>query len=228
MAGEIEIHKILLYDKWPGEPNPNLGIPAGGWDSTLYSACQSVPAYPPGTKIQAYQDHTYCEGQYTMCYMCFHESSDWAYDVLAMSDTQNAVICGDVGGEGNHGLVVLDGSYGDGGLLDYTESVWWIVTNSYINGDVSATGRVAVPVGGMSEGEFGWFWVGGVCPVGEVTFYDAGTPGGGDGSELPAAGGTIAMGSKLMPVDSTGGIVLSPWDGTYEFTPCGLALDADL
>lgn len=223
MAGEILLHKILLYDKWPGEANPNLGVPAGGWDSTVYSCCQSAPTYPPGTKISAYQDHTYCEGAYTMCYMCFHESSDWAYDILAVSDTQNAVICGDVGGEGGHGLVVLDGSYA--GVVDYTESLWWIVTNSYINGDVSAAGRVAVPVCGMSEGEFGWFWVGGVCPVGEVTFYDG--QAGGVGSEFPAAGGAIVMGSKLMPVDSTGGIVFGVWDGTYEFTPCGLALDAD-
>ena len=85
MAGEIELHKFLLNDKWPGEPNPNLGIPAGGWDSTIYSCCQSVPTYPPGTKISAYQDHTYCEGAYIMCYMCFHESSDYAYDTVTSS-----------------------------------------------------------------------------------------------------------------------------------------------
>ena len=223
MAGAIELHKILLYDKWPGEPNPNLGIPAGGWDSTLHSCCQTEPKYPPGTKIQAYQDHTYCEGQYTMCYMCFHESSDWAYDVLDPSEDTPGFLCSDVGGEGDEGLVVLQAA--NGGTVDFTASLWWLVTNSYVNGDVSATGRVACPVAALSEGEFGWFWVGGVCPVGEVTMFD--NQAGGVGSELADGSGTIAMGSKLMPFDSTGGILLAPWDGTYEFTPCGLALDAD-
>lgn len=223
MAGEIELHKILLYDKWPGTPNPNLGVPAGGWDSTLYSACQSAPAYLPGTKISAYQDHTYCEGAYTMCYMCFLESSDWNFDVLCPSDTENAFVCSDIGGECADSIDLVEGSYA--GVVDYTESLWWIVTNSYTNGDASATGRVALPTAAFSTGEFGWFWVGGVCPIAEVTFFDG--QAGGVGSELPAAGGGIVMGSKLMPIDSTGGIVFGPWDGTYEFTPCGLALEAD-
>ena len=221
MAGELELHKILLYDKWPGEPNPNLGVPAGGWDSTIYSCCQTVPTYPPGTKIQAYQDHTYCEGQYTMAYLCFHESSDYEFDIVAVSE--NNAMCSDVGGEGADDLVVLAGCYG--GVLDYTESLWWIVTNSFVNGDASATGRVAVGACGMSEGEFGWFWVGGVCPVAEVTLFDLQS--GGVGSVMLGEG-NIAMGSKLMPAnDGTGGIVLIPWDGAFEYTPAGLALDAD-
>jgi len=223
MAGEILLHKIVLNDKWPGSPNPNLGVPQGGWDNTSISACQTVPAFPPGTKVAAYQDHTYCEGQYTMAYLCFHECSDFAYDVLAVSDTQNAFMCSDVGGEGNDSMDVLEGSYA--GVVDYTDSLWWIVTNSFVNGDASATGRVACPVSAMSEGEFGWFWIGGVCPVADITFYDG--QAGGVGSEFPAAGGGIVMGAKLMPVDSTGGIVLGVWDGTFEYTPCGLALDAD-
>ena len=222
MAGELELHKILLNDKWPGKSNPNLGVPAGGWDSTLYSCCQTVPTYPPGTKIQAYNDHTYCEGGYTMCYMCFHECSNYEFDIVAVSE--NNAMCSDVGGECVESLALLAGSYG--GVVDYTGSLWWLVTNSFADSDASATGRVAVGCCGMSEGEFGWFWVGGVCPVADVTFFDL--QAGGVGSVMLGEG-NIAMGSILMPGnDGTGGIVLVPGAcGTWEYTPAGLALDAD-
>lgn len=221
MAGELPLHHILLYDKWPGKSNPNLGIPAGGWDSTLYSCCQTAPTYPPGMKISAYQDHTYCEGAYTMCYMCFLESSDLAQDLGAISDTYG--ICGDIGGEGADSVDLLEGSYG--GVVDYTESLWWIVTNCHSNSDVSACGRIAVCAHDMSTGEFGWFWVGGVCPVGEVTKFDGQAAG--VGSEM-GGDGNIVMGSKLMPdANANDGIEVIPWDGTFEYTPCGLALEAD-
>jgi hypothetical protein len=221
MAGEIPIHEILLYDKWPGQPNPNLGVPAGGWDSTIYWCCQTTATVPPGTKASAYQDHTYAAGQYTMCYMMFLETSDFAEDCGAISE--GVGICGDIGGECADSIDVLAASYGT--VNDITESKWWIVTNSFVNGDSSATGRVAIPASDLSTGEFGWCWVGGVCPVADVTKFDK--QGSGAGSEM-LGNGSIAMGSKLMPAnDGTGGVVLDVWDGTFEYTPAGLALEAD-
>ena len=226
MAGEIPLHEIFLYDHWPGKPNPNLGIPAGGWDSSIHSCCQSIPTYPPGTKISAYSDFSYCPGNYVMCYLMFKESSDFAHDLEAVSE--GYAICGDTGPDGADGLALLSSCYGTG--IDYSESQWWIVTNSHVASDVSDYGRVAIGVHDMSEGEFGWFWIGGVCPAADVTWYDENDDLA--GTTLSGAG-DISAGCDLMPViDATpanaicvGSSGILDW--TWEFLPCGQALEAD-
>ena len=221
MAGEIGLHKILLYDHWPGEPNPNLGVPAGGWDNTSTCQCQSVAYYPPGTKASAYSDFTYCPGNYVMCYMMYSEGGTFSDDLLAISE--GGGICADTGDDCDTETDALSACYGT--VHDITYSKWWIITNDFANSEASHCGRVAVGIGAMCEGEFGWFWVGGVCPAADITWYDQQT--GGVGTEMLGEG-NIVQGSKLMPAnDATGAVVLIPWDGTWEYMPCGLALEAD-
>jgi len=223
MAGEIPIHEIFLYDHWPGEPNPNLGIPAGGWDNTSISACQTTPAYPPGTKISAYSEFSYCPGHYTMCYMMSFESNTGEFDLAALSEGYG--ICSDTGGENDTEMATLSGCLGTS--VDVTVSKWWIVTNSFTDGDGSETGRFAVGVIDMSSGEFGWFWIGGVCPAIDVTRFDEADDG--SGTTLSGAG-DVSQGGHLMPVaDVTpGGLVaFGCWDGTWEMPPGACALEAD-
>lgn len=223
MAGEIVLHKIILNDLWPGNPNPNLGIPTGGWDYTgaSGSACMTVPAYPPGTKIEAYSDFTERPGNYTMMYLCFIEGSEHIEDLGPISE--GVGICSNSGADQAEGIAVLEGSYA--GLLDYSEFASWICTNDFSESDCTKTGRVAIATADLSFGEFGWFWVGGVCPIKDATYFDQQTSYA--GTEM--LGETnIEAGSPLQPGnDQTGGIVLIPWDGTWEMPIAGYAVEAD-
>jgi hypothetical protein len=57
---------------------------------------------------------------------------------------------------------------------DITESAakggYHIVTND--GGECTLTGPIAIALATMADGEYGWFWVGGVCPVDLVAALD--------------------------------------------------------
>ncbi|KPL25600.1 MAG: hypothetical protein AMJ75_00380 [Phycisphaerae bacterium SM1_79] len=159
----ICMRNVILYDKWPGVPDPNLGIPTDGFDASGTHSCVTTAVYPPGTKIMAYNDGTYNPGWYTMCYMQFCEGSDLAYD--ADSDLSTG-----------YGLCFhYEGTNHPTDALGSPQQAWWGVTSDLTNSDGSQGGALAVAVRDLSGtddaggNEFGWFWVGGVCPCNTTT-----------------------------------------------------------
>ena len=226
MAGELALHKIILNDNWPGEVNPNLGIPTGGWDSTsvpvaVRSACVCVAAYPPGTKIRAYSDGSKAYGTYTMCYLRFVEGSDFAQDIGDVSDSLALVARS--AQDQTDAQALIDGSNGD-----CTVSQWWNVTNDFSASEATQDSLAAVATAAFSTGEYGWYWVGGVCPYKDVTMFDDSATAD-SGAELQGEGNIVA-GSPLMFTDHTasaGYLMLIPWESTTPIVGWALEKDGD-
>ena len=76
---------------------------------------------------------------------------------------------------------------------DTTESIaaggYYIVTND--GGEGINHGPIAIALATMADGEYGWFWVGGVCPVNLVSGLDGIFP----------TDGTVTAGSAMKVVD---------------------------
>ena len=157
---------LVLIDNWPGVVNHNMSTPTNGFDSTKEGSgnCVTTPAFEPGTKIEAYCDSTKNSGWYTMIYLCFIETSDYAYDLDA--DISNGMgIVTHIVGATEH---VPDGA-----------TDWFYVTQDATNGcGTTSMGRcMGIAMHELSGGvditnasgigrypEWGWFWCGGVCP----------------------------------------------------------------
>ena len=168
MANEIGWTFVILEDGWPGTVNPNLTKPDGGWDNTT-DCCVTIPTYPPGTKIAGYNDNTRCPGGYVMCYM---GRTDGSHALAFCSDLGNLA----APSVGHLICAHYEGTSAEGNE-DYV--AWYYVTSDCLASDASLEGysAVAVACGSMSESnstahdgtliggpEYGWFWVGGVCP----------------------------------------------------------------
>ncbi len=182
MAG-IALANIRLIDNWPGAVNPNLGIPTNGWDATednfvTTSADTPVPSYPLGTKIMAYTDNSACPGYYTMMYLMYHAISATVGTVDGTVDFT----------AGSHFCFHYDASDAVHYDAADTSTVPYYVVGSIAGGataglDVTKGGAMAIPCASISAGEssaafvsgfgdsFGWFWVGGVAPIKDVTLY---------------------------------------------------------
>jgi hypothetical protein len=181
MAG-IALANIRLIDNWPGEVNPNLGIPTNGWDSTednfpTTAADTPVPSYPLGTKIMAYTDNSACPGYYTMMYLMYHAVSATVGIVEATVDFT----------AGSHFCFHHDTSDAVHYDAADTSTVPYYVVSSVASGatagavDVTKSSGVAIPCASISAGEssaafvsgygdsYGWFWVGGVAPIKDCT-----------------------------------------------------------
>lgn len=159
---EILLRDVILYDRWPGCPNPNLSCPTCGFDAT--AQCSSTPVWPLGTKIQAYNDSTYCPGYYTMIYLQYVETSDIALDIGDPSDGQRACF---------HVIDACNNTPGN--TVDY----WYMVTLDATNSDATLGGAIAFAAAELSgnstseQNECGWFWCGGVNPcITNSTFTD--------------------------------------------------------
>lgn len=160
----IALRDILLYDRWPGYPDPNLSCPSDGFDSS--AQCSSTPVWPVGTKIQAYNDSTYNAGYYTMQYLRFVEGSDSAFD--AGDPSTGYCAC----------FHIVDASQHSPGA----GTNWYLVTHDLTNSDGTLGGAVAFPAFDLSgnsgassdeSNEYGWFWVGGVNPcITNASFTD--------------------------------------------------------
>lgn len=146
----VALTDVVLYDKWPGAVNPNLGVPRNGFDST--SECGTANSYPLGTKVMGYEDGTRNPGWFTMCYMRFHDGTDLAAAAGDPSDGYAACFhaCG---------TATADGSL----------SSAFVVTNDLTNSDGTTGHGIAFAAVDLSSDECGWFWIGGVCPASDVT-----------------------------------------------------------
>lgn len=188
----IALGHLQLVDWWPGPVNPNLGIPANGWDNTKdnfkTTSVNDTPSYPLGTKIMAYTDNSVAPGWYTMMYLMYTTFEDT--DVSVGDYSGNAAIC-------CHADNSTPQNYDDD-----VSAVPYYVVSPDVTGTDGAIGkqpRVAFPCASMdSDGTtgytngygdaYGWFWVGGVCPCADATILD-----GTDGNKVGAVVGCGSM-----------------------------------
>ncbi len=199
----IRLCHIVLTDTWPGDANPHYGIPTDGWDNTVdnFSTFDDTaraldPPHPIGEKRSVYTDNTNCPGRYTMMYLHFHDTS--ANDVSG--DFSN----------GNFWCAHLDTSKSQ--WSDVSQTPYFVVarcvtgTNISLATDATRGSPLAVPCASLTAesslnsaitdgqttgfgGAYGWFWVGGVCPVADVTIMGDLTVGstcGGRGVDITA------------------------------------------
>ncbi len=183
--GTIAISQLNLIDNFPGVANPNLGIPTNGWDNTVdnfvtTAADTPPPNYPIGTKITAYSDNSVAPGYYTMAYLAYHCFSS-AVGVIESGDISIGVaFCSHYDGSD----AVLSHAISTDGTIATTWYVMASCENDIAASDVTKGGALAIPCATISAGEssdaydsgygdsFGWFWVGGVCPVTDVTLFE--------------------------------------------------------
>lgn len=187
MAENIRLSHLVLYDKWPGIPNPNLGIPRGGFDATAWNlstkddtAMADAPPYPLGTKIQAYTDNSNCPGYYTMMYLARHEFSS---ECISSDFSEANIFCCAPG-------TLCQTHTSEVGVDASGAPPYYFVTACYTAAscEVSLGAPVAVACtttdADSSESldtttndpraqgfghALGWFWVGGVCPCADIT-----------------------------------------------------------
>ena len=171
----MRVCSLILEDNWPGTPNPNLTIPDGGWANTTdnfttTSAAQSTP-YPPGTKITAYSDNTHAKGYYTTQYLMYHDYS--AQDINATDFSLSSAWCAH-----------YDNSDAEKYTTDVSAVPYYVLSKCYttVSSDITKGFPVALPcatiagdgsavqVTGYGDA-WGWFWVGGVCPLDDVSHF---------------------------------------------------------
>ncbi|MCK5017673.1 MAG: hypothetical protein KAS32_11470 [Candidatus Peribacteraceae bacterium] len=206
---DIGLRYLVLEDRWPGVVNPNLSKPTDGWDNTV-DCCVTAPTYPIGTKILGYDDVSTNPGSYTMMYLARADGS-WITDHTAST--------GNLGGFSVAGMICARqcGTTAD----DNTNAPYYYVTGDCTESDATrGYSAAAIACGSMADADntnsgaqFGWFWVGGVCPVTDNTFLDV----------TVTTGGAVTnvLGVKLDD-DGTNGIFLEGiLDGTHETSSVG-------
>jgi hypothetical protein len=197
MAG-LPLSKLVLNDGFPGPVNPNLGIPKNGWNRGG-QGCVTSPEYPVGTKIMAYTDNTHCPGWYTMYYgtlasYCadadvsadFSDGKFWCSHTCLTADAADAT----------YELATNDGSSQPAYVLAscYTTAGW----------DGTKGAPIAVPCASMDGYDYGWFWVGGVCPCADATIID-GTSG--DGVGVDVTTDDVRAGAVFLEYTATTGLL---------------------
>ena len=187
----VSTRDLVLEDRWPGTPNFNLGTPKNGFDSTLWTDA-STEEYPIGTKIQVYQDFSGVTGPYTMMYSRYYcqsvnngtpvgvESADLTLTGMAIFQHFCSSTCLSADGTSNAFTVTNLATLGAG------------------HTDGTTTGQIAIACGTLSyrdvttdgdnPGGYGWFWVGGVCPL-DITMLSGVAHAGVD---MSTAGGVAA------------------------------------
>ena len=215
MANAIQLTQLMLYDNWPGAVNPNLGIPRGGFDATEWNLCTTddtaaadTPPYPIGTKIMAYTDNSNCPGWYTMMYLAFHDYS--SRDIEAKDVSLGQGYCCHV----NVGCSTKTTFYAGGN--DTVAPYYFVAQCCSGQTDVTEGAPIAMPCATLSADSsivlsaigydnrvigyghgLGWFWVGGVCPVKDLTHFDHSS--GGHGGTNPYIGADVTAEADMRP-----------------------------
>ena len=211
----MRLTHLFLNDAFPGEANQSIGIPTDGWDNTIDNfntaddtAKALLPPMPIGAKRQVYTDNINAPGYYTMMYLGYHDQS--SVDISA-DFSDGKFFC-------SHADTTHAVAFGDGSTPPY-----WLLARCYSSGGCDATKGmpIAVPCSTSIAGDssvdivstdpagigyghgFGWFWVGGVCPVNDVTLFTDVTLGetsGGKGVDITS----LAMhpGEFVMLIDT--------------------------
>ena len=220
MAG-IYLSNLVMEDRWPGAVNPNLGTPANGWDNTKdnfkMTASTYLPAVPLGTKIMAYSDATACPGWYTMMYLMYHDFSSLD---ISVDFSHGSMFC-------SH----YDGSKAVNYNVDISTVPYYVVARCYTTvaadwtrgapiavacTSVTADSSVQLTTGDPYElgygDAFGWFWVGGVCPLEDATAFQ------GKASSLKGADVTVrsTCSKGAVYLDHTGQAMIGTFDSSIQ------------
>lgn len=139
----IDDAKLILYDRWPGEVDQNLGVPPDGFTGASHHNVATAQ-YEPGTKIKVYDKTN--KGYATLIYLQYIAGTKAA--TLALAAKQ--FVC-----------------------MDTSEQAAAATSPTYfkVGDDASEcllTGPMAVALSAMTTTYYGWFWCGGVCPVDSV------------------------------------------------------------
>lgn len=184
MAENLRLSHLILYDKWPGTPNPNLGIPTGGFDATAWNlstaddtATADTPPYPLGTKIQAYTDNSECPGYYTMMYLARHEFSS---ECISSDFSEANIFCSTPGVLCQTHVSATPTDTSGPAPYYYVTACYTVQSCEISNGNpvavacttADADSSIALTTDPKANGyghALGWFWVGGVCPCADIT-----------------------------------------------------------
>lgn len=168
----LRLSMVMLKDKTPGATE-KMGIPVDGWDGTI--SCSTVAGFQPGTKVRHYTDNSNNPGWYTMLYGCIAEASETNHCISAdVSDGLGWVA---------HTCLTEDVSDVAGGDPTYTSAYWngtvqpfWVMGTctsvDLATKDITGCGQVGLACCSMSDHQYGWFWIGGVCPCKDVSYLD--------------------------------------------------------
>lgn len=212
----IRLSKIILKDQWPGPVNPKVGRPVDGWsvnDGT-------VPVYPVGQKRTEYTDNTHQPGMYTMYYGNLACTSGTNYDISAdFSDGKQWC---------SHVCLTEDVSYAaDPTYLiansDGTSQPMYVMHLCSTDPvtDYSNSGGVCLPCATLAGYEYGWFWVGGVCPCKDVTIMDESDTGA--GVDMTTDGHVIPGGNLFLDITARSCLITSE----FTLTAIELSLGAE-
>jgi hypothetical protein len=186
----VRLSRLFLYDRFPGPVNPNKGVPVDGWSKT----CVTEAEYPEGEKRMAYTDNSHCPGYYTMMYGTLAGISASNFCVSAdFSDGKcfvgHCCLTEDVSHAADPTYLMAnpDGTY-------QPMYVMHRCTTDAVT-DLTNAGGAAIPCATMDPYDYGWFWVGGVCPCKEVTSMDESDLG--IGVDLTTSGSVIPGGFYL-------------------------------
>lgn len=171
----VNLGYITLNDGFPGAINPNRSVPTDGWDNTVdnitTTSSGQTPPVPVGTKVMAYSDNPHAPGFYTMQYLMFHDYS--SAPINATDYSINGAWCAH-----------CDISDAEKYTTDFSAVPWYVVSKCYtaVSSDITQGFPVALPcatldgdgsaafVTGYGDA-YGWFWVGGVCPLDDVSHF---------------------------------------------------------
>ncbi len=220
----VSTRDLVLFDNWPGSPNFNLGIPKGGFDATKWTDA-STETYPVGTKIQVMQDFSGVTGPYTMMYSRYYcisinngtptgvETADNSLTGMALFQHFCNSTCLSADGTGN-AFTLTNLATVDTGVKDGTNAgLMAIACGTLSYRDVTTDGN--------NPGGYGWFWIGGVCPM-DVTMLSGVAHAGVD---MSTAGG-VAAGEPINLEADTSVLVLDGGDLSSVHVGYSFATDA--
>jgi len=163
------------------------GYPAHGANPASWTTASSTEDFPLGTKRQVYDDTN--NGFATLMFLKYEKGTAAAVAVkgICAPDTTESIAAGG----------------------------YCIVTND--GGESNNQGLVAIALGTMADGEYGWFWVGGVCPVDTISGLDGIFP----------SDGSCAAGSGMKLVDSASYNVFEVATASTTGMVCAYALAND-
>lgn len=196
----LDSEKFYLIDLFPGAPIPSFTaqLPSGGFTGSESHNVASA-AYPLGTKIQV-QNRSASAGV-----------DGFSIFMYGQVGTQNPDVS-----IGAKSVCTLDSASDPYELTNDSDT------------DIATTScPAAVALSAMTNGNYGWFWVGGVCPEEHVS----GLAGNYDTEGNVVAGGIVVAALAASNVPLGFGPLIDEGDGGGDVTPgpvaCGFALGAD-